>query len=258
MQPSTSRQLWVNAFPALAGFAVALGSLGSGGSLWQSGAAALATGMTGYLASVLSGSEAKANIQMLEHSLEHFKRQQEQNEATLLGLKQLQNELADLQAALANWAQVRQERMAVEKPDSQAHFDLGSQIRSQQERLEQLRAEEQSLKASIEDLQTKKQELVQFLKEYIAKIEQLRSKRDLLAQEIARLNQARQSTGSSSFAVHSSMSGKGSPGFSSISASKTVATSASVSTYDEILAAIEERVSDLDDMAKAMTELGLD
>jgi len=249
--PSFSpRQLWANAFPTLAGLAVALGSLGSGGSLWQSGAAGLATGMTGYLASALAGSESKAKIQLLEQSLEHFKSQQE------LGLQHLQNELADLRAALANWAPVRQEGEAGDGTDSQTYFELGSQIRSQQEWLAQLRAEEQSLKASIEDLQAKKQELVQFLKEYVAKIDQLRSKRDLLAQEIARLNQARQPTGSGNFAAHPSGFGKGSLGFSSISATKTAATSPSANTYDAILAAIEERVNDLDDMAKAMTELG--
>ncbi|MFS8856278.1 hypothetical protein NW844_12505, partial [Synechococcus sp. H55.2] len=177
MKLATSRQLWVNAFPTLAGLAVALGSLGSGGSLWQSGAAALATGMTGYLASALAGSEARAKTQLLEQSLEYFKSQQE------LGLQHLQNELADLRAALANWAPVRQEEEAGDGTDPQAHCELGSQIRSQQAWLAQLRAEEQNLKASIEDLQAKKQKLVQYLKEGAAKLDQLHSQRDLLAQE---------------------------------------------------------------------------
>ncbi len=240
MKLATSRQLWINAFPALAGLAIALGSLGSGGSLWQSGAAGLATGMTGYLASALAGSEAKIQL------LEHFKSRQE------LGLQHLQNELAELRAALANWAPIRQEEQAGDGTDPQTHFELGSQIRSQQAWLAQLRAEEQNLKASVEDLQAKKQELVQFLKEYVAKIDQLRCKRDLLAQEIARLHQARQATGSSNFAAHPSGFGKGSLDFSSISAT----TSASANPYDEIFAAIEEKVNDLDDMAKAMAELG--
>ncbi len=246
MKLATSRQLWVNAFPALAGLAVALSSLGSGGSLWQSGAAALATGMTGYLASALAGSESKAKIHLLEQSLEHFKSRQE------FGLQHLQNELADLRAALANWAPIRQEEKAGDGTDPQTHFELGSQIRSQQAWLAQLRAEEQNLKASVEDLQANKQKLVQFLKEYVAKIDQLRCKRDLLAQEIARLNQVRQATGSSNFAAHPSGFGKGSLDFSSISAT----TSASANPYDEIFAAIEEKVNDLDDMAKAMAELG--
>ncbi len=235
MKLATSRQLWVNAFPALAGLAVALSSLGSGGSLWQSGAAALATGMTGYLASALAGSEAKAKIHLLEQSLEHFKSRQE------LGLQHLQNELAELRAALANWAPIRQEEKAGDGTDPQTHFEF--QIQAQQELLSQLRTEEQNLKASIEDLQAKKQELVRLLKEYVAKIDRLRCKRDLLAQEIARLNQTRQATGSSNFATPSSRFG----GFSSVSATP----------YDEILAAIEERVNDLDDMAKAMAEQGL-
>lgn len=239
MPSSPPRQLWVNAFPALAGLAVALGSLGSGGSLWQSGAAALATGMTGYLASALAGSESKAKIHLLEQSLEHLKSRQE------LGLQHLQNELADLRAALANWTPLRQEEKAGDGTDAQTYFELGSQIQAQQELLSQLRTEEQNLKASIEDLQAKKQELVQLLKEYVAKIDQLRCKRDLLAQEIARLNQARQATGCSNFAAHPSGFGKGSLGLSSVSAT----------AYDEILAAIEERVNDLDDMAKAMAEL---
>ncbi|MFS8879029.1 hypothetical protein [Synechococcus sp. H55.8] len=247
MKLATSRQLWVNAFPTLAGLAVALGSLGSGGSLWQSGAAALATGMTGYLASALAGSEARAKTQLLEQSLEYFKSQQE------LGLQHLQNELADLRAALANWAPVRQEEEAGDGTDPQAHCELGSQIRSQQAWLAQLRAEEQNLKASIEDLQAKKQKLVQYLKEGAAKLDQLHSQRDLLAQEIASLNQVRQATGSGNFAAHPSGFGKG---FSSTSTTKAAATSASANTYDAILAAIEEKVNDLDDMAKAMAELG--
>ncbi len=246
MPSFTACRLWANAFPALAGLAVALGSLGSGASLWQSGAAALATGMTGYLASALAGSEAKAKIQLLEQSLEHLKSRQE------LGLQHLQDELANRRAALVKGAPARQAKEAADGTDAPTYFELGSQIQAQQELLSQLRAKEQSLKASIEDLQVKKQELVQFLKEYVAKIDQLRSKRELLAQEIARLSQARQATGSSNFAAHSPRFGKGSRGFGSVSAT----TSPSTSTYDEVFAAIEEKVSNLEDRAKAMAELG--
>ncbi|MCF2970323.1 hypothetical protein L1047_03825 [Synechococcus sp. Nb3U1] len=44
-------QLWITAFAALVGVTVAIGGLGAGGSLLQAGAAGLATGMTGYVAS---------------------------------------------------------------------------------------------------------------------------------------------------------------------------------------------------------------
>lgn len=262
MLPFSCRQLWITAFPALAGVTVAIGGLGAGGSLWQAGAAGLATGMTGYVASALSGSEAKAKIQLLEH----LKNQQKQNEITPSDLQQLQNELASLRAALEDWAKVQQNGKAAAKTHenahsqaqtAQLHFETEIQIQSQEERLPQLRAEEQSLKASIGDLQAKKKRLIQSLKEGIAKVEQLQSKQNLLKQDIARLTQACRSTGSSNSIKRSPMPAKGSSDVSLGSArtTKAAADIAWADKYNEVFATLEEKISNLEDGAKAMAEL---
>lgn len=263
MLPFSCRQLWITAFPALAGVTVAIGGLGAGGSLWQAGAAGLATGMTGYVASALSGSEAKAKIQLLQH----LENRQKQNEITPSDLQQLQSELANLRAALEDWAKVQRKGVAAAQPYDEArsqaqtpqlHFEeIETQIQSQKERLSQLRAEEQSLKASIGDLQAKKQKLIQSLKEGIAKVEQLQSKQNLLKQDIARLTQACRSTGSSNSIKRSPMPAKGSSDVSLGSArmTKTAAGVAWADKYDEVFATLEERIDNLEDSAKAMAEL---
>lgn len=262
MLPFSCRQLWITAFPALAGVTVAIGGLGAGGSLWQAGAAGLATGMTGYVASALSGSEAKAKIQLLQH----LENQQKQNEITPSDLQQLQNELASLRAALEDWAKVQQKGVAAAQPYDEArsqaqtpqlHFETEIQIQSQEERLPQLRAEEQSLKASIGDLQAKKKRLIQSLKEGIAKVEQLQSKQNLLKQDIARLTQADPSTAAGNFAERPSVPKKGSPDVSLNLAptTKAAADIAWADKYDEVFATLEEKISNLEDGAKAMAEL---
>jgi chromosome segregation ATPase len=262
MLPFSCRQLWITAFPALAGVTVAIGGLGAGGSLWQAGAAGLATGMTGYVASALSGSEAKAKIQLLEH----LKNQQKQNEITPSDLQQLQNELASLRAALEDWAKVQQNGKAAAKTHenahsqaqtAQLHFETEIQIQSQEERLPQLRAEEQSLKASIGDLQAKKKRLIQSLKEGIAKVEQLQSKQNLLKQDIARLTQADPSTAAGNFAERPSVPKKGSPDVS-LNLARTTKAAADIAwadKYDEVFATLEERIDNLEDSARAMAEL---
>jgi DNA repair exonuclease SbcCD ATPase subunit len=262
MLPFSCRQLWITAFPALAGVTVAIGGLGAGGSLWQAGAAGLATGMTGYVASALSGSEAKAKIQLLEH----LKNQQKQNEITPSDLQQLQNELASLRAALEDWAKVQQKGVAAAQPYDEArsqaqtpqlHFETEIQIQSQEERLPQLRAEEQSLKASIGDLQAKKKRLIQSLKEGIAKVEQLQSKQNLLKQDIARLTQADPSTAAGNFAERPSVPKKGSPDVS-LNLARTTKAAADIAwadKYNEVFATLEEKISNLEDGARAMAEL---
>jgi len=162
MLPFSCRQLWITAFPGVGRSYGGYWWPWAGGSLWQAGAAGLATGMTGYVASALSGSEAKAKIQLLQH----LENRQKQNEITPSDLQQLQSELANLRAALEDWAKVPAEgggllpnpydeaRSQAQTP--QLHFETEIQIQSQEERLPQLRAEEQSLKASIGDLQAKK------------------------------------------------------------------------------------------------------
>jgi DNA repair exonuclease SbcCD ATPase subunit len=263
MLPFSCRQLWITAFPALAGVTVAIGGLGAGGSLWQAGAAGLATGMTGYVASALSGSEAKAKIQLLEH----LKNRQKQNEITPSDLQQLQNELASLRAALEDWAKVQQNGKAAAKTHENAHSqaqtaqlhfeEIETQIQSQKERLSQLRAEEQSLKASIGDLQAKKQKLIQSLKEGIAKVEQLQSKQNLLKQDIARLTQADPSTAAGNFAERPSVPKKGSPDVS-LNLARTTKAAADIAwadKYNEVFATLEEKISNLEDGAKAMAEL---
>lgn len=262
MLPFSCRQLWITAFPALAGVTVAIGGLGAGGSLWQAGAAGLATGMTGYVASALSGSEAKAKIQLLQH----LENRQKQNEITPSDLQQLQSELANLRAALEDWAKVQQKGVAAAQPydetrsqaqTPQLHFETEIQIQSQEERLPQLRAEEQSLKASIGDLQAKKQKLIQSLKEGIAKVEQLQSKQNLLKQDIARLTQACRSTGSSNSIKRSPMPAKGSSDVS-LGLARTTKAAADIAwadKYNEVFATLEEKISNLEDGAKAMAEL---
>lgn len=262
MLPFSCRQLWITAFPALAGVTVAIGGLGAGGSLWQAGAAGLATGMTGYVASALSGSEAKAKIQLLQH----LENRQKQNEITPSDLQQLQSELANLRAALEDWAKVQQKGVAAAQPYDEArsqaqtpqlHFETEIQIQSQEERLPQLRAEEQSLKASIGDLQAKKQKLIQSLKEGIAKVEQLQSKQNLLKQDIARLTQACRSTGSSNSIKRSPMPAKGSSDVS-LGLARTTKAAADIAwadKYNEVFATLEEKISNLEDGAKAMAEL---
>lgn len=262
MLPFSCRQLWITAFPALAGVTVAIGGLGAGGSLWQAGAAGLATGMTGYVASALSGSEAKAKIQLLQH----LENQQKQNEITPSDLQQLQNELASLRAALEDWAKVQQKGVAAAQPYDEArsqaqtpqlHFETEIQIQSQEERLPQLRAEEQSLKASIGDLQAKKKRLIQSLKEGIAKVEQLQSKQNLLKQDIARLTQADPSTAAGNFAERPSVPKKGSPDVS-LNLARTTKAAADIAwadKYNEVFATLEEKISNLEDGAKAMAEL---
>jgi chromosome segregation ATPase len=262
MLPFSCRQLWITAFPALAGVTVAIGGLGAGGSLWQAGAAGLATGMTGYVASALSGSEAKAKIQLLQH----LENRQKQNEITPSDLQQLQSELANLRAALEDWAKVQQKGVAAAQPYDEArsqaqtpqlHFETEIQIQSQEERLPQLRAEEQSLKASIGDLQAKKKRLIQSLKEGIAKVEQLQSKQNLLKQDIARLTQADPSTAAGNFAERPSVPKKGSSDVSLGSArmTKTAAGVAWADKYNEVFATLEERIDNLEDSARAMAEL---
>ena len=262
MLPFSCRQLWITAFPALAGVTVAIGGLGAGGSLWQAGAAGLATGMTGYVASALSGSEAKAKIQLLEH----LENRQKQNEITPSDLQQLQSELANLRAALEDWAKVQQKGVAAAQPYDEArsqaqtpqlHFETEIQIQSQEERLPQLRAEEQSLKASIGDLQAKKKRLIQSLKEGIAKVEQLQSKQNLLKQDIARLTQADPSTAAGNFAERPSVPKKGSPDVS-LNLARTTKAAADIAwadKYNEVFATLEEKISNLEDGAKAMAEL---
>jgi len=262
MLPFSCRQLWITAFPALAGVTVAIGGLGAGGSLWQAGAAGLATGMTGYVASALSGSEAKAKIQLLQH----LENRQKQNEITPSDLQQLQNELASLRAALEDWAKVQQNGKAAAKTHenahsqaqtAQLHFETEIQIQSQEERLPQLRAEEQSLKASIGDLQAKKKRLIQSLKEGIAKVEQLQSKQNLLKQDIARLTQADPSTAAGNFAERPSVPKKGSPDVS-LNLARTTKAAADIAwadKYDEVFATLEERIDNLEDSARAMAEL---
>lgn len=262
MLPFSCRQLWITAFPALAGVTVAIGGLGAGGSLWQAGAAGLATGMTGYVASALSGSEAKAKIQLLQH----LENRQKQNEITPSDLQQLQSELANLRAALEDWAKVQQKGVAAAQPYDEArsqaqtpqlHFETEIQIQSQEERLPQLRAEEQSLKASIGDLQAKKQKLIQSLKEGIAKVEQLQSKQNLLKQDIARLTQADPSTAAGNFAERPSVPKKGSPDVS-LNLARTTKAAADIAwadKYNEVFATLEEEISNLEDGAKAMAEL---
>lgn len=262
MLPFSCRQLWITAFPALAGVTVAIGGLGAGGSLWQAGAAGLATGMTGYVASALSGSEAKAKIQLLQH----LENRQKQNEITPSDLQQLQNELASLRAALEDWAKVQQKGVAAAQPYDEArsqaqtpqlHFETEIQIQSQEERLPQLRAEEQSLKASIGDLQAKKKRPIQSLKEGIAKVEQLQSKQNLLKQDIARLTQADPSTAAGNFAERPSVPKKGSPDVS-LNLARTTKAAADIAwadKYNEVFATLEEKISNLEDGAKAMAEL---
>ena len=262
MLPFSCRQLWITAFPALAGVTVAIGGLGAGGSLWQAGAAGLATGMTGYVASALSGSEAKAKIQLLQH----LENRQKQNEITPSDLQQLQSELANLRAALEDWAKVQQKGVAAAQPYDEArsqaqtpqlHFETEIQIQSQEERLPQLRAEEQSLKASIGDLQAKKKRLIQSLKEGIAKVEQLQSKQNLLKQDIARLTQADPSTAAGNFAERPSVPKKGSPDVS-LNLARTTKAAADIAwadKYNEVFATLEEKISNLEDGAKAMAEL---
>ena len=262
MLPFSCRQLWITAFPALAGVTVAIGGLGAGGSLWQAGAAGLATGMTGYVASALSGSEAKAKIQLLEH----LENRQKQNEITPSDLQQLQSELANLRAALEDWAKVQQKGVAAAQPYDEArsqaqtpqlHFETEIQIQSQEERLPQLRAEEQSLKASIGDLQAKKKRLIQSLKEGIAKVEQLQSKQNLLKQDIARLTQADPSTAAGNFAERPSVPKKGSPDVS-LNLARTTKAAADIAwadKYNEVFATLEEKISNLEDGARAMAEL---
>ncbi|MFS8825746.1 hypothetical protein NW831_11315 [Synechococcus sp. R6-6] len=222
----------------------------------------MATGMTGYVASALSGSEAKAKIQLLEH----LKNQQKQNEITPSDLQQLQSELANLRAALEDWAKVQQKGVAAAQPYDEArsqaqtpqlHFETEIQIQSQEERLPQLRAEEQSLKASIGDLQAKKKRLIQSLKEGIAKVEQLQSKQNLLKQDIARLTQADPSTAAGNFAERPSVPKKGSPDVS-LNLARTTKAAADIAwadKYNEVFATLEEKISNLEDGAKAMAEL---
>ncbi|WP_457443148.1 hypothetical protein [Thermostichus sp. MS-CIW-26] len=218
--------------------------------------------MTGYVASALSGSEAKAKIQLLQH----LENRQKQNEITPSDLQQLQNELASLRAALEDWAKVQQKGVAAAQPYDEArsqaqtpqlHFETEIQIQSQEERLPQLRAEEQSLKASIGDLQAKKKRLIQSLKEGIAKVEQLQSKQNLLKQDIARLTQADPSTAAGNFAERPSVPKKGSSDVSLGSArmTKTAAGVAWADKYNEVFATLEERIDNLEDSARAMAEL---
>ncbi|MFS8842047.1 hypothetical protein [Synechococcus sp. W55.2] len=222
----------------------------------------MATGMTGYVASALSGSEAKAKIQLLQH----LENRQKQNEITPSDLQQLQSELANLRAALEDWAKVQQKGVAAAQPYDEArsqaqtpqlHFETEIQIQSQEERLPQLRAEEQSLKASIGDLQAKKQKLIQSLKEGIAKVEQLQSKQNLLKQDIARLTQADPSTAAGNFAERPSVPKKGSPDVS-LNLARTTKAAADIAwadKYDEVFATLEERIDNLEDSARAMAEL---
>lgn len=195
-----SQQLWRTAFPALAGITVAIGSFAGGGSLLQAGAAGLATGMTGYLASALSVGEAKVRIQGLEQSLQH----QKQSDLNTLNLhqlqQQLQEELATLQDILQHLQQdFRKERTNSGQPRTETQTEaqtsqLQLEIESQKRLLTELKQEEQALKDSVQDLQIKKQKLIRYLKEGMDKIDQLKSKRDYLQQDIARLIQARQQT----------------------------------------------------------------
>jgi chromosome segregation ATPase len=257
------RQFWITAFPALAGVTVAIGGLGAGGSLLQAGAAGLATGMTGYLASTLSVGEAKIQIKCLEQSLEH----QKQSDLNTLNLQQLQKEFATLQGILQNLQQdLHKEPIDLsqtlgepqtEAQTSQLEFEIGSQ----RQLLATLQLEEQTLKDSIQDLETKREKLIHYLKDSVAKIEQLQSKRDCLKQDIARLIQARQQTANiRSRSQVTTQVAKGSlhVALGSAQMTRTAARVVSGNKYDDILVTIEDQINDLENKAEATAKLASD
>ncbi|MEN9226778.1 MAG: hypothetical protein Q6M54_15030 [Thermostichus sp. DRC_bins_24] len=252
------RQLWIPAFPALAGVTVAMGGLGAGGSLLQAGVAGLATGLTGYVASALSVGEAKAQIKLLEQSIQH----QKQIELNTLNLQQLQKEFVTLQDILQNLQQDLQTEQTdpssihsqtqAEPQTSQIEFE----INSQRQFLTELQLEEQTLQDSIQDLQTKKQKLIEYLKDGMAKIDQLQSKRDLLKQDIARLSASRPLTARAKSPVATQVA-KGSLGitFESAQPTRIHNTVKSGSKYDSVLSAIEDQIDYLEDRAEAIADL---
>ncbi|MFQ3614917.1 MAG: hypothetical protein SNJ68_14580, partial [Cyanobacteriota bacterium] len=220
------------------------------------GAAGLATGMTGYVASALSAGEAKAQIQA--QSLQH----QKQSDLNTLNLQQLQKEFATLRDILQNLQQDLHKR----KTDpSQLHAEtqtetqtaqLEQEIESHRQLLADLQQEEQTLQDSIQDLQTKRQKLIQYLKDGIAKVEQLQSQRDLLRQDINRLIQSRQLSTRTRNQVTTQVT-RASLGVSFASAQPTRIPSAAryVSKYDTVLSGIEEQIDHLEDSAESIADL---
>ncbi|MCJ2542396.1 hypothetical protein JX360_05655 [Synechococcus bigranulatus str. 'Rupite'] len=246
------RQFWIMTFPALAGVTVAISGLGAGGSLLQAGAAGLATGMTGYVASALSAGEAKAQIQA-----QSLQQHQKQSDLNTLNLQQLQKEFAtlrdilqNLQADLHKWKTHPSQLHAETQTNTQA-TQLEQEIESHRQLLADLQQEEQTLQDSIQDLQTKRQKLIQYLKDGIAKVEQLQSKRDLLNQDINRLTQSRQSIGSTRNKVKTQVA-SASLGItsSSVKSIKILSSAEYISKYDEILSSMEEKIKYLEKKIK--------
>ncbi|MEN9201869.1 MAG: hypothetical protein Q6K80_03560 [Thermostichus sp. DG_1_6_bins_120] len=244
------QQIWIKAFPTLAGAVVAISSLGTGGSLLQAGAAGLATGMTGYVASALSVEEARARVRLLEQSLDH----QNQNKVNALILQQLQKALTDLQVTL-HLQQDQQNPERKPKP-----IELASEIESQRQLLITLQEEEQTLRNSVQDLQTKRQKLIECLKESLATVEQLQKKRNHLRQDILRLAKTQQPTshaGNSvvTQALHHPTQLNSKVNLEALHSTGIPKTVQSGSKYDAILSDIERKIDDLQNRAKATSDL---